>query len=76
MYEGIAALFVITLLTYAAVGFLFAIVFVTFGVQKIDPEARGTRLGFRLLILPGVTAFWPLLLKRWVNGVTEPPLER
>lgn len=76
MYERIAGIFVVTLLTYAAAGFLFAIPFVIFGVQRIDPEARGTKLGFRLLIIPGITAFWPLILKRWLSGAVEPPLER
>jgi hypothetical protein len=76
MYERFAAGFVIALLTYAALGFLFALAFVSAGVQRIDPEAKGTKLGFRLLIFPGAMAFWPLLLKRWVSGAGEPPLER
>ncbi len=76
MYERIAGIFLLALLVYAALGFLFAIAFVSFGVQRIDPEAHETKLGFRLLIIPGVTAFWPLMLKRWLSGAVEPPLER
>ena len=49
---------------------------VTAGVQRVDPEARGAGFGFRTLIFPGVVAFWPLLLRRWVGGATEPPPER
>lgn len=75
MYERFAAGFVYALLTYAVLGVLFALAFVSVGVSKIDPEAQGTKLGFRLIIIPGVIAFWPLLLKR-LNGATEPPLER
>jgi hypothetical protein len=75
MYERFVAGFVYALLTYAALGALFALAFVSVGVSKIDPEAQGTKLGFRLIITPGVIAFWPLLLKR-LNGAMEPPLER
>ena len=76
MYEQIANLFVIGLLVYATLGFLFALAFLNFGIQRIDPEARGASYGFRLIILPGTVAFWPMLLKRWLQGASEPPLER
>ena len=68
-YERFAAGLVLALEVYAALGLAFAVVFVSFGVQKIDPEAKGTKLGFRLLIIPGVMAFWPMLLRRWASGV-------
>jgi hypothetical protein len=76
MYERFAAGFVYALLTYAALGLLFALAFVSAGVQRIDPEARGAKFGFRIIIIPGVIAFWPPLLKRWLKGAIEPPLER
>jgi hypothetical protein len=53
-------------LIYLACGLLFAVAFVTAGVGRVDAAARGTSLGFRLLILPGTGALWPLLLLRWV----------
>ncbi len=61
---------------YAAAGALFAVLFVSKGVGRIDPAARGARLGFRLLILPASIALWPILLRRWLSGVEEPPAER
>ena len=61
-----AELFVAALTLYAAMGFVFAIVFVARGVSRIDRQAAGASLGFRLIILPGVTAFWPFLLGRWI----------
>jgi hypothetical protein len=76
MYERVANLLVLGLLSYAGLGFLFALAFVTLGVQRLDAEARGTGVGFRLIIIPGTIAFWPLLLRRWLRGVAEPPLER
>jgi hypothetical protein len=53
---------------YAAAGALLAIAFVCFGVQKLDPGVQSAGIGFRLLILPGVAAFWPMFLSRWVRG--------
>ena len=59
---------------YFAVGFLFSLAFVSFGVQKIDPAARGMPLRAHLLILPGVMALWPLMVVKWARQ-TEPPLQ-
>jgi hypothetical protein len=75
MFETLVTALVYALIAYAAVGLAFAVVFVWFGVERVDSEATGAGVGFRLLILPGVAAFWPLLLQRWVRGVTEPPTE-
>jgi len=76
MFETFAKAFVFALTLYAGLGLLFAIPFVWFGVQRLDSEAQGSGIAFRLLILPGVAAFWPLFLRRWMTGVTEPPIER
>jgi len=53
---------------YLLVGLLFAVPFVLRGVNRIDPVARKGTWGFRLIILPGVVALWPLLLNRWRRG--------
>jgi len=53
--------------TYVAVGVVFAAAFVTWGVQRVDPAAKSAPLGFRLLILPGSAALWPLLLRHWMR---------
>jgi len=51
---------------YLGAGALFALVFVFGGgLGRVDPTARAGTLGFRLLILPGVAALWPLLAWRW-----------
>jgi hypothetical protein len=71
----IAAIFLILLGNYLACGFVFAVPFVLFGVKKIDPHAVHGSWGFRLLIIPGTMALWPLLLRRWLKGVHEPPEE-
>ena len=71
----IAAVFLILLGVYLACGFVFAFPFVLLGVKKIDPHAAPGSWGFRLLIIPGTMAFWPLLMRRWMKGVHEPPEE-
>ncbi len=61
---------------YLALGLAFAIGFSARGAAKIDPGAREATRGFRLLIVPGAAALWPLLLHRWLRGEPEPPTER
>jgi len=71
----IAAILLLLLGAYLTCGLLFAIPFSLLGVKRIDPHAANGSWGFRVLIIPGTSAFWPLLLKRWVSGVHEPPEE-
>ena len=51
---------------YALFGILFGVAFVLRGVARIDQAAQGSPWGFRLLVLPGVAALWPLLLRDWL----------
>lgn len=46
---------------YAVIGLCFAAWFVVAGVGRLSPGAVGSGWGFRLLILPGCSALWPLL---------------
>ena len=63
-----AELFVYVLMAYALVGLLFGIAFVSAGIQRVDHAAAGSGIGFRLLVLPGSAALWPLLLARWMGA--------
>jgi hypothetical protein len=76
VFERIAILFVDALSLYVALGVAFAVVFVSVGVKRLDSQAIGTGVGFRILIFPGSVAFWPLLLSRWARGNAGPPVER
>jgi len=76
MFESLVKTLVYALATYAGLGLVFALPFVWLGVQRVDSEAQGSSIGFRLLILPGVAAFWPIFLYRWSRGLVEPPVER
>lgn len=73
--ELVAVWLVRALGIYALLGVLFAPAFVWRGVEKIDPAAKGASWGFRLVVLPGVVALWPLLWRRWLRG-SPPPVER
>jgi hypothetical protein len=61
---------------YLGVGLLFAIAFVAFGIARVDSASRGASIGFRLVVLPGVTLLWPLLAWRWLRADRGPPIER
>lgn len=75
MSHPLASLLVGLLSLYLSLGLAFAVVFAWRGVDLVDPMARGASWGFRLLILPGSTLFWPLLLVRWKAGSVGPPVE-
>jgi hypothetical protein len=55
------------LITYVAIGCTLAIAFVTVGIHHMDPQAKGSGLGFRLIVLPGVAALWPWVLYQWLH---------
>ena len=58
-----------TLLTaleiYGWIGVATAVLFLLFGIDRIDPSARGSYM-FRPILVPGVIVVWPLVLYRWV----------
>ena len=60
-----ARAFAVLLAAYAAIGALFALAFAWRGAARLDPAARASGVAFRLIILPGAAALWPLLLVKW-----------
>lgn len=60
---------------WLGIGLPFAIAFVVFGIQRIDPAAVHSKWGVRLILIPGVAIFWPRLLWLWIGG-RELPVER
>ena len=63
----VAEIVVVAASAYLACGLMFGLAFVTAGVGRVDAAARGTSAGFRLLILPGTVALWPLLAAHWLR---------
>jgi hypothetical protein len=64
----VAEFCVYMLAAYGSLGVVFAAAFVAVGIQRVDPVAEHSTLGFRLIVIPGVAALWPLLLARWIRG--------
>lgn len=54
-------------LIYLISGVLFVIPFLIKGLTKVDEGAHGGSIGFKLIIIPGVIVFWPILLKKWIR---------
>ena len=66
--ESLALLVVRAFEAYAVVGALFAVLFVSVGIGRVDPSAASAGWGFRALVAPGCAALWPVLLMRWIIG--------
>ena len=58
----------IAMAIYALIGAVFAIAFVMRGIDFVDAAARGSGIGFRLIVIPGAAALWPLLLRKWIGA--------
>jgi hypothetical protein len=68
-----AELIVVGSAAYLLVGLAFGAYFVSAGVVRFDPAARGTSTAFRALILPGSVALWPILAVKWIHRTRERP---
>ena len=64
----VAQVLVDALMVYGLSGTVFAIAFVTMGIQRVDSLAAHAPWGFRLIVLPGAAALWPLMLVRWLRA--------
>jgi hypothetical protein len=51
---------------YVVVGLVIGLAFIIFGVTRVQPAAL--TVGARILLLPGATALWPLVLRRWLQS--------
>ena len=46
---------------YVLAGLIFSVFIFVRGISRLDRNAGSTGIGFKLLIFPGIIAFWPLL---------------
>jgi len=76
MFLLLANIMVLAVSIYLGIGLLFSIPFVFAGAGRIDSTAREATLGFKLIIIPGSMALWPLLAWRWIKGASDPPEEK
>jgi hypothetical protein len=49
---------------YLVLGGAVAVLFLAFGIDRVEPNARGA-WAFRPLIVPGLVLIWPIVLWRW-----------
>ena len=52
---------------YLLLGVLFVVPFLLKGLTKVDAGAHGGTIGFKIIIVPGVIVFWPVLLRKWIE---------
>ncbi len=50
---------------YGVAGLMVGCAFLLFGLDRVEPAARGA-YAFRPLMLPGLALLWPWVLVRWV----------
>lgn len=53
---------------YVAVGAAFSVLLLVRGLRRFDEAAAHGGVGFKLLVLPGMVALWPLLFVLWRRG--------
>jgi hypothetical protein len=65
---------------YAGCGLLLAVLFLVLWCRSFDPSAASGTWGFRLLIVPGLVALWPLMLAKVLavrrGGTAQGPAEQ
>jgi len=58
---------------YVAAGAFFAALFLARGILRTDPGAKGSHPAFFVLIIPGLIALWPVMLRVWMRATIAPP---
>ncbi len=66
-----AGLIITIILFYLLCGLLFSALLFIKGIDRIDPAARHTGFGFRLIVLPGLIALWPFLVKKFLTAIKK-----
>ena len=50
---------------YVACGIVVAVLFLSFGLRRVDAASIGAPISFKLVILPGLIILWPFVMIRW-----------
>ena len=68
-----AEILLIIVAIYLVLAVLFVFPFLMKGLNTVDEGANGSTIGFKIIIIPGVIVFWPVLLSKWIkeNGNHE-----
>lgn len=49
---------------YLWIGAATTVLFILFGLERVEPNSKGS-YAFRALLIPGLIGLWPLVLVRW-----------
>jgi hypothetical protein len=60
-----------TVAAYLAVGLGFSVPFLIKWIHQVDETSQETDWTFKLTILPGCIAFWPVLLRKYLQSKSE-----
>lgn len=66
--EQVILLILYIVMIYLFVGVIFAFFFYVKGMTKLDEGAKGSSIGFKLIVFPGIVVFWPFLLSKWIKA--------
>jgi hypothetical protein len=79
MIENVFAALLSVAAAYAACGVVVAALFLARWCKMFDPSAIGGTWGFRVLIVPGIVALWPVILAKVLSvrrgGSAQGPAE-
>ena len=65
---ALAETIVLAIAGYFAGGGVVALLFMIFGLARIDHAAKGAAFQFRAMIFMGCVVLWPIILVRWLSG--------
>src|SRR5262245_4082644 len=63
--DTIATILFSVLVAYVAIGLIAGLAFVVAGVVRV--QAAPVTIGARILLLPGATGLWPMVVARWFS---------
>ena len=69
--EQIVNLFFLSLAAYIAIGIVFTVFFLLKGIAVVDSASKDTSKVFKLLIIPGIIAMWPVLANKWRRSLKK-----
>jgi len=64
--DALATILAIALAFYVIVGLAIGLAFVGYGITVV--QTAPVTAGARILLLPGATILWPLVLSRWLKS--------
>ena len=66
--EELVLIILLLITGYLCAGFLVTVFLLVKGLGRVDEMAKGSTTGFKLIIIPGMLVFWPVLLKKWISA--------